>query len=53
MWRCALCLDAIVSDKVVDHFRLMHPNVHLDAEPETWPDGEPVVYDDPDTEDWA
>jgi hypothetical protein len=44
--RCLLCDEIINASDTPDHVRLMHPDV--DAEPERWPDGTPVAFEDPD-----
>lgn len=49
-WTCELCKEDLIG-KIVDHFRLMHPDVTVELE--FWPDGLPVIYDNPDTENWA
>ena len=43
-WLCELCGEAVPSEKLLDHARLMHPD--QDAEVELWEDGQPVVYDE-------
>lgn len=42
-WRCELCEDNIVNGRILDHLRLIHPDIDMDLE--TWPDGLPVFYD--------
>ena len=44
--RCLLCPETIAARDLTDHVRLMHPDT--DAEPERWPDGTPVAFEDPD-----
>ena len=44
--RCLLCLERIEARDLVLHVHRMHPEA--DAEPERWPDGEPVAYEDPE-----
>jgi hypothetical protein len=44
--RCLLCGETAEARDVPDHVRLMHPGV--DAEPECWPDGTPVAFEDLD-----
>lgn len=51
MWTCSLCDDKIMEGRVIDHFRLMHPDIDFNCD--TWPDGEPVVVQDPDDENWS
>lgn len=41
---CHLCNEDVPTTKLLDHVRLLHPDVY--EEPETWPDGRRVVYDD-------
>jgi hypothetical protein len=49
-WFCQPCKEAVPSDKLLDHARLMHPD--QDAEVELWEDGQPVVYDETVDEDF-
>lgn len=42
---CLLCGETAEASDTPDHVRLMHPDV--DAEPERWPDGTPVAFEDP------
>lgn len=47
MWECAICHDFQPTQAVLDHFRLMHPEVILHDD-ELWPDGQHVIYEDAD-----
>jgi len=49
-WLCELCGEAVPSEKLLDHARLMHPD--QDAEVELWSDGELAVYDETVDEDF-
>lgn len=44
---CQLCMDEVEETRLLPHLRLNHPEI--DATVESWPDGNPVVYDDFDT----
>lgn len=45
-WECTICGMSFKSDELNTHYRLFHPD--RDVEPDTWPDGELVVYEDLD-----
>ena len=45
-WKCGICRERQPGERLLEHIRLMHPDV--DTEPETWPDGEAVITEDPD-----
>jgi hypothetical protein len=42
---CHIC-DRVFQENILDHVRLMHPDVF--PEMETWPDGGMIFYEDPD-----
>lgn len=44
--RCLLCRDTMEARDIALHAHRMHPD--HDAWPERWPDGEAVVYEDPE-----
>lgn len=44
MHYCHLCDEHVGNGRLLDHYRLLHPDE--DAAPEAWPDGERVIYDD-------
>jgi hypothetical protein len=46
LWNCEICGNMFTPDIILDHIRLMHPDVEIDCD--KWPDGEPVVYEDAD-----
>lgn len=49
MATCLRCNGWVADDLTADHIRLLHPDV--DADPERWPDSQPVWVDltlDPD-----
>ena len=43
MATCLICRGWVADDLTADHIRLIHPGRW--DEPETWPDGRPVVVD--------
>lgn len=43
MARCELCGEAIESYELLQHLRVMHPDIEIELE--FWPDGGPVVHD--------
>ncbi|SNR44383.1 hypothetical protein SAMN06265360_10645 [Haloechinothrix alba] len=45
MGDCVTCNDHIPDPDLLDHLRVMHPDEY--AEPERWPDGMPVVEQEP------
>jgi hypothetical protein len=42
--RCEVCGDLLALSNLFNHYRIIHPS--LGVEVETWPDGDPVVYDE-------
>lgn len=46
-WKCLLCCEMVDPADVLSgrHLRIMHPD---EEPPERWPDGEVVIWDDPD-----
>jgi hypothetical protein len=45
MIECKVCREWMLTAAILNHVRLMHPDVE-DVEPETWADGGVVWYDD-------
>lgn len=45
-WKCAICLSSFLAGEILNHIRLMHPDLEVKAD--HWPDGEPVIYEDAD-----
>lgn len=41
---CFGCQEEVPDNNIINHVRLFH----VDAMPEFWPDGEPVISEDPD-----
>jgi hypothetical protein len=50
MWTCALCDERSEGGGVLNHFRLMHPDIVIfpDDKVARWPDGQVVIEEDPD-----
>ena len=51
MWHCELCGDRERIEDILEHLRLMHPDIAdeqygADITIERWPDGGVVVYED-------
>lgn len=47
MGYCHPCAEPLADTELLDHIRLLHP----DDQPEHWPDGSPVIHEDPEL--WA
>ena len=45
MATCLLCAEDYPDVEILDHLRVIHPDVWGDG-PERWPDGRIVVYDE-------
>jgi hypothetical protein len=50
-WNCTICGDMVPASEIIsmNHFRLMHPDLDV-QKIDCWPDGEPIIYEDPDDE---
>lgn len=46
---CLVCQEDVPSEELVDHIRVMHPDVY--EPPLTWPDGKRVVICEDDLEE--
>lgn len=42
--RCLVCTEAVPSEELLDHLRVMHPAEYGDG-PQRWPDGAVVIVD--------
>lgn len=53
-WHCNLCDESVPAQDIVtgSHLRVMHPDID-EREPETWPDGELVFFDETVDEEFA
>lgn len=47
MGRCELCGEAVASEDLLEHLRVLHPVEYGDG-PQRWPDGAVVVEDETD-----
>lgn len=47
---CLVCEEDVPSEELVDHLRVMHPDVY--ESPLEWPDGKRVVIDESELDEW-
>jgi hypothetical protein len=48
---CLVCQEDVPSEELVDHIRVMHPDLYGDG-PMLWPDGKRVVIDESELDEW-
>lgn len=54
-WACSVCNQEMHGSQLLDHMRLLHPDQYEELElslMDFWPDGNLVVHEDPDDEEW-
>ena len=50
VWKCTICYEFFFADELTSHYNAYHPELNLsrDVLPDTWADGELIVFEDLD-----